>query len=114
VGFVNRDITGGIVGYYRDNGEPYHAIDCTVDGVRCLADEARFGGIVVQAVETPGVKSKRHNGKPVSHDFVPARMSEYCETLWNTRARTVHRFRGAWFGFKEADVCLADESRKGT
>ncbi|MGD8759525.1 MAG: hypothetical protein PVJ07_04685 [Anaerolineales bacterium] len=36
---------------YADTGEAYASHDCFIDGVACYADEARFGGIVIQAVE---------------------------------------------------------------
>lgn len=35
---------------YIDTDEPYDSHEVHVDGVACWADEARFGGIVVQAI----------------------------------------------------------------
>ncbi|MDO7841558.1 hypothetical protein [Sphingomonas immobilis] len=46
--FFNTDMSGGYEARYADNGTPYGSHDCYVDGVLCHADEARFGGIVIQ------------------------------------------------------------------
>ena len=46
--FANMDMTGGLVATYADDGAPYAARECFVRGVPCLADEHRFGGVVVQ------------------------------------------------------------------
>ncbi|MCU0610388.1 MAG: hypothetical protein MUE60_01190 [Candidatus Eisenbacteria bacterium] len=48
--FANTDFTGGFAASYADSGEEYPSHECYVDGVRCHADEARFGGIVIEAV----------------------------------------------------------------
>jgi hypothetical protein len=50
VDFVNVDLSGGFRGFYRENGAVYNQDLCYVDGRRCVAEEHRFGGIVVQAV----------------------------------------------------------------
>lgn len=47
--FFNKDISGGYVAEYADTHEPYDSHTCFVRGHRCRADEARFGGIVIQA-----------------------------------------------------------------
>ena len=47
VEFANEDWTGGIVGYYPDTDEDYALTECFIDGIRCSAEEARFGGIVI-------------------------------------------------------------------
>jgi hypothetical protein len=39
---------GSYTASYVENGEPYLSNECYIDGFRCLAEEARFGGIVVQ------------------------------------------------------------------
>ncbi len=49
--FFNADFGGGFVAFYRDGGEKYDSHDCFIDGHACRADEARFGGIVVQLSE---------------------------------------------------------------
>ncbi len=46
--FSNADAFGGFVARYRDSGAEYSSHECYVDGVPCYADEARFGGIVIQ------------------------------------------------------------------
>ena len=47
--FSNEGLSGGFVAKYADTGEDYLSHDCFIDGVKCRADEARFGGIVIQA-----------------------------------------------------------------
>lgn len=47
--FGNEGFSGGYVAAYADTGEPYDSHDCWIDGVACHADEARFGGIVIEA-----------------------------------------------------------------
>ena len=51
--FSNVDATGGFQAFYSETGEPYPSHVCFVRGVRCVADEAHFGGIVVQPSEFP-------------------------------------------------------------
>lgn len=48
VAFQNLDFAGGCGGFYPDTKEKYPSQDCYIDGIPCYADEARFGGIVVQ------------------------------------------------------------------
>lgn len=52
VAFGNVDISGGCEGRYLDSGEPYEGHECYVRGSKCWADEARFGGTVIQAAPT--------------------------------------------------------------
>lgn len=47
--FANEGFDGGYVATYADTGEAYNSHDCWIDGVACHADEARFGGIVIEA-----------------------------------------------------------------
>jgi len=47
--FFNKDISGGYMAEYADTNEPYDSHICFIRGHRCWADEARFGGIVIQA-----------------------------------------------------------------
>ena len=49
--FSNVDFSGGYKAQYADTGEEYLSHDCFVGNVKCYADEARFGGIVIQVVE---------------------------------------------------------------
>jgi hypothetical protein len=53
LGFGNSDIAGGCEGVYSDTGETYDARLCYVAGRRCSVEEARFGGIVIQALDVP-------------------------------------------------------------
>ncbi len=46
--FFNTHISGGFQAAYADTGELRDSHVCFVRGVRCWADEARFGGIVIQ------------------------------------------------------------------
>lgn len=47
--FSNEGFDGGYVVRYADTGEPYDSHDFWIDGIACHADEARFGGIVIEA-----------------------------------------------------------------
>lgn len=49
--FSNVGFDGGYAARYADTGEPYDSHDCWIDGVACRADEARFGGIVIETLE---------------------------------------------------------------
>lgn len=51
--FGNTDLSGGFVATYADSGEIRLAHDCFVRGIHCWADEARFGGIVIQPQSKP-------------------------------------------------------------
>lgn len=46
--FSNVGFDGGYAARFIDTGEPYDSHDCWIDGVACRADEARFGGIVIE------------------------------------------------------------------
>jgi hypothetical protein len=46
-------MSGGYGAQYRDNQSPYYHHDCFIDGRRCRADEARFGGIVIELADAP-------------------------------------------------------------
>lgn len=50
--FYNTSMSGGYVAYYADSDdkEEYESHDCYIDGIKCRADEARFGGIVIEAL----------------------------------------------------------------
>jgi len=48
--FSNIDISGGLIGHYRDNEQPYESNICFIEGVKCYAKEARFGGVVIEVV----------------------------------------------------------------
>lgn len=48
--FYNTDLSGGHAATYADTGETYDSHECFVHGIRCLAEEHHFGGIVIQRV----------------------------------------------------------------
>jgi len=48
--FCNKDHSGGFVAFYADTKESYDSHVCFIEGVRCRADEARFGGIVIEKI----------------------------------------------------------------
>jgi hypothetical protein len=48
--FSNVDLSGGFIATFVDTGEEYESHECFVDGVKCHADEARFGGVVIEVV----------------------------------------------------------------
>jgi hypothetical protein len=49
VTFYNTSLSGGFIAKYADTGEERDSHVCFIDGVECRADEAYFGGIVIQA-----------------------------------------------------------------
>ena len=46
--FYNESASGGFVAEYADTGAARQSHICYIDGIKCLADEAHFGGIVIQ------------------------------------------------------------------
>ena len=46
--FSNVSFSGGFEARFADTGEAYASHACWIDGISCNADEARFGGIVVE------------------------------------------------------------------
>lgn len=48
--FSNIDMSGGYTARFADTLAEYPSHECFVAGVKCHADEARFGGIVIEAV----------------------------------------------------------------
>lgn len=49
--FYNTSIGGGYLAQYADTQEEYPKHICYINQIKCWADEARFGGIVIQKVE---------------------------------------------------------------
>ena len=49
--FYNIDLSGGYAAVYADTREEYPYHRCFIDRIPCWADEARFGGIVIQVQE---------------------------------------------------------------
>jgi len=50
--FSNRGLSGGFQAFYMDNGAEYQRRICYIDGRKCFVNEHRFGGIVVEIVES--------------------------------------------------------------
>lgn len=50
--FFNLALSGGYGARYADDGAVYDSHECFIDGRPCRADEARFGGIVIEVNET--------------------------------------------------------------
>ena len=50
--FTNESVSGGFIAYYRDTNERRDSHICFVDGVKCWADEAHMGGIVVSVYDS--------------------------------------------------------------
>ena len=48
--FYNESFSGGYVARYADTHQPYDSHECFVRGIRCYADEAHMGGIVIRPV----------------------------------------------------------------
>jgi hypothetical protein len=48
--FSNLSLSGGFETVFADTDIPHPSHVCFIDGVVCWADEARFGGIVVQPI----------------------------------------------------------------
>lgn len=46
--FFNTSISGGFEAIVTETKEKYQSHTCYINGVKCWADEARFGGIVIQ------------------------------------------------------------------
>ncbi len=46
--FYNVNLSGGFWGHYVDTKEIYEGHTCYIDDVKCYADEAHFGGIVIE------------------------------------------------------------------
>jgi hypothetical protein len=46
--FFNLSMSGGFDAVFADTNERHPSHVCFIDGVECWADEARFGGIVIQ------------------------------------------------------------------
>jgi hypothetical protein len=51
VRFGNSGTGDGVEARYVDGDELYESRQCLIDGVRCWAREAHFGGVVIQIVD---------------------------------------------------------------
>ena len=48
--FFNLSFSGGYGVSYLDTDEKYDSHICYIENVKCYADEARFGGIVIEKI----------------------------------------------------------------
>lgn len=51
--FYNVSIGGGFKAVFSETQEEYQSHKCFIDGIECHADEARLGGIVIEALSEP-------------------------------------------------------------
>jgi hypothetical protein len=51
VAFTNTRDAPRVGGRYRDRDQPYAGQECWIDGIRCWAEEAHFGGVVIKATD---------------------------------------------------------------
>jgi hypothetical protein len=51
LGFGNESFSGGFVAWYKDTNETRDSHVCYIDGIKCWADEAHMGGIVIRRYE---------------------------------------------------------------
>lgn len=49
--FNNAGLSGGLTARFADTGELYMGSRCYIEGLPCRVDEARFGGIVIEALD---------------------------------------------------------------
>ena len=52
--FENQALFGGLTGRYADTGEPHALDECSIGGVLWRAEEAWFGGVVIQVAPDDG------------------------------------------------------------
>lgn len=48
--FENESLSGGLKASYADDGRSYASLECFIGGVPCRAEQARFGGVVIQVL----------------------------------------------------------------
>lgn len=66
--FHNTDIGGGFEAVCKDTGKVSASHVCFVNGIRCWADEAHFGGIVIQTFTYSDEEKLKASARPrVSH-----------------------------------------------
>ena len=79
--FYNVHIFGGFEARYRDNGEYYYSNFCYINDIRCIADEARFGGIVIE------IETNKHYIVMAKEDSLP---KYYQDSLDELRKKSIH------------------------
>jgi hypothetical protein len=75
--FANKSIGGGFEAIYLDNNEVYDNHICYVNGIECYANEARFGGIVVEKIHT-----MPNRGELPLEEIVTPEVDSGIETAW--------------------------------
>jgi predicted amidophosphoribosyltransferase len=50
--FYNENFSGGCIGEYTDANEKYKGSNLYINGIKCYAQEAHFGGIVIRPCES--------------------------------------------------------------
>jgi hypothetical protein len=48
LGFGNESFSGGFVAWYKDTNGRRDSHLCYIDGIKCRADEAHMGGIIIK------------------------------------------------------------------
>lgn len=108
--FYNISIGGGFKAVFTETQEEYQSHTCYIEGVECLADEARFGGIVIEALSEP-IKFY-HLNKPYGFfsNFAPYSIF-LKEKIWAT---SEHYFQAQKFvnTFHEEEVRQATTARE--
>lgn len=59
--FFNLDMGGGYQSNYKNSKQIYDSHVCYINGIKCYADEARFGGIVVKLFNNDVDTNSRQN-----------------------------------------------------
>lgn len=80
--FFNQGFSGGYGARYADDHSAYDSHACFIDGRPCYADEARFGGIVIELAE-PGPVWEHLSDKEL--------LAAYCSIMGTLRERGVVR-----------------------
>jgi hypothetical protein len=115
VRFDNVTFSGGLCGHFVDTGNEYLSDGCFIDGFACRAEEARFGGVVIQPIDfrkfydletylfTEACKHFAETGTITPFDF-------YCIIVWKSnRAKSKTKKRlaklaGGTFGSAVATI----------
>ncbi|MEG5060454.1 hypothetical protein QUB60_13690 [Microcoleus sp. A2-C5] len=49
--FYNVDMSGGFLARFADTKEEYPSHLCYIEGVKCWAEEGKFGGIAIEVCD---------------------------------------------------------------
>jgi hypothetical protein len=53
--FFNQSMSDGYMARYADSNEEYASHKCFIDDTECYADEAKFGGILIEVGHEPSL-----------------------------------------------------------